>query len=235
MLRLRLLPLCLLGACAAPAAAPAHDWSWVWILTGPQDAHVQGEARQAAFTGHFANMGRLAEEGALLLAGPFAEPRAQADHRGIFVLATEDAAEAQALAGTDPAAQAGVFVFDVESFHTSDRLDLVAGMHERAVAASGEPNPAPGFHARPYVLVSGRPARAAERALAPSTASVLFAGRLGAGGGARALYCLDAQNAEEARALLDALPASGVEWVVMPWFATAELVNLRGAAPSAPR
>lgn len=235
MRRARLLPFLLLGACAAPAAAPAHDWSWVWILTGPQDAQVQGEARQAAFAGHFANMGRLAEEGALLLAGPFAEPRAQADHRGVFVLATADAAEAQALADTDPTAQAGVFVFDVESFRTSDRLDLVLGMHERAVAASGEPNPSPGFHARPYVLVSGRPARAAERALAPSAQPVLFAGRVGAGSAERALYCLDAQSAEEARALLDALPGAGVQWVVMPWFATAELVNLRSATPSAPR
>lgn len=219
-----------LGACAAAVSDPVQDQSWVWILTGPQDDAVQGDARQTAFVGHFANMTRLAEAGDLLLAGPLGEPLVQPDHRGIFLLATADAARARSIADTDPAAQAGIFVFEVESFRTSDRLSLIPGMHQRALASAGQAELPPGFHARPYVLLTGAPARAAEAALDPHGAGVLFSGRLGAGAEERALYCLDARTPAEVRARLDALPSGGVEWVVMPWFATEELTRLRTAS-----
>lgn len=216
----------LLGACATTAPAEhEHSLSWVWILTGPRDAEVQGEARNAAFAGHFANMDRMAEEGQLLVAGPFGEPRAQDDHRGIFLLATADTAHAEEVAFSDPTAQAGVFVFEVEPFATDDPLDRLGPLHEAAIEASGVENPPPGYHARPYVLLTGAPAGAAEAALETAGAPVLFAGRLGAGEAERTLACLDAQTADEAQALLPA--AGGVSWTVMPWFASNEVVNLR--------
>lgn len=232
MLRRALPPLllALLAACALPGTGAEREWTWVWILTGPRDGEVQGTARAAAFTGHFANMDRLADEGSLLLAGPFGEPRAQADHRGVFVLSAADPEEARRIAATDPTARAGVFVFEVEAFRTRDPLERIAGMHEAAVAASGEPDPPPGFHARPYVLVSGRPAAAAARALDPRADGVLFSGILASGAEETALYCLDAVAAEEAWERLRALPHDDVEWRVMPWFASEEVARLRDAA-----
>jgi len=219
----------LLGACAAPNRAPEHEWCWVWILTGPRDAQVQGDSRQAAFAGHFANMERMAVAGEMLLAGPFGEPRAEANHRGIFILATGDSERAREIADSDPTAQAGVFEFAIEMLRTPDPLDRITAMHVRAVAESGEVNPAPGFHARSYVLLTGWPVAAAQSAMDAMTSQVLFAGRLGTDTNERALYCLDAQTAEEVWAWLGALPADEVEWRVMPWFASEEVAKLRAS------
>ena len=202
---------------------------WVWIRTGPQDAELQGAERDAVFAGHFSNMTRLAAEGSLLVAGPFGEPRAEPDQRGIFVLAAPDLATARALAGTDPTARAGVFVLDVEPFQCGDPLERLNELHEAAVARSGVENPSPGFHCRPYVLVSGVPAAEAERALEARGVPVLFAGRLGQSDPERALFCLDARSADAAHTLLSAAAAEGVAWTVMPWFASEEVAHLRAA------
>ena len=51
-----------------------------------------------------ANIGRLAEAGKLLVAGPMGDDGAL---RGIFILDCENVAEAQALVATDPAIKAG--------------------------------------------------------------------------------------------------------------------------------
>ena len=231
---MRLPGLCLallLSSCATNARTPEKEGCWVWILTGPQADALTAEQSQVAFRGHFANMERMAHTGDLLLAGPFGEPLAQADHRGLFVLATDDSERARALADTDPAAQLGVFQFEIELIRTSDPLDRITAMHLRAVAESGVENPPPGFHARPYVLLTGWPLRAAERALRADDAQVLFSGVLGTDTNQRALYCLDAQTAEEVWARLRELPTDDVEWTVMPWFASEEVANLRGTQP----
>jgi len=217
-----------IASCAAPRRE-APERYWVWIRTGPKDAELQGPERDAAFVGHFSNMARLAEEGSLLVAGPFGEPRAEPDQRGVFVLAAPDLGAARALAETDPTAEAGVFVLDVEPFHSGDPLERVNELHAAAVARAGVENPSPGFHCRPYVLVAGVPAADAERALDGRGLPVLFAGRLGENDAERALFCLDARSAEAAQTLLAAAAADGVTWAVMPWFASEEVAHLRAA------
>ncbi len=222
----------LLGSCASTAApeTPAgRAYSWVWLLTGPRDAEVQGEERAAAFAGHFANMGRLSDEGLLLLAGPMAEPLARPDHRGVFVLDVPDLETARAAAGTDPSVQAGIFMVEVENFRTSAPLDEVPARHAAYVANSGEANPPMGFHCRPYVLLTGTPAAAAEHALGKTAARVLMSGRLVDRD--TALFCLDLMEAGPAQAMADSLGDEGVVWIVIPWFATEEvagLASLRG-------
>lgn len=220
----------LAAGCASPSGSPEESaLAWVWILTGPRDGEIRGEARQSAFAGHFANMQRLADEGKLLLAGPFGEPRSDARHRGIFVLATGDLDEAAEWARTDPTAQAGVFALAVAGFRTRDPLERVNPRHAAAVAAAGGADLPPDFHARPYVLVGGSPARAAQGALPADAEGVLFAGILGSGSEEEWIVCLDAGTADEAREMLRGLPDGGIAWRVMPWFASAEVAGLRDA------
>lgn len=222
-----LLALLLLApACAAPGAADAAHYSWVWILTGPNDASVQGAARQQAFAGHFSNMGRLSDEGALLVAGPMAEPRASLDHRGIFILDLADASAAHQVAATDPAAMAGIFRLEVEPFVTTASLRELPARHQAFVAASGVANPPMDFHCRAYVMASGVPARDAEAVLADAH-EVLLSGRFPARDAAH--FWLDFTDAEAARAFL-AERGGSVEWQLIPWFGSEEIGLL--AAPA---
>ncbi len=61
---------------------------------------------QALSKGHMDNMGRMAKEGKLILAGPLADA---GEAVGIFVLDTGSLEEARKWCDTDPAVQAGRF------------------------------------------------------------------------------------------------------------------------------
>jgi uncharacterized protein YciI len=66
--------------------------------------------------GHMDNIGRLAKEGKLLVAGPFGD---NGDWRGIFILDTETIEEAKALLQTDPAIAAGRLDYDIHPWWTA--------------------------------------------------------------------------------------------------------------------
>lgn len=221
-----------LGACASSPTASEVRSTWVWIQTGPRDAEVIGDERNAAFAGHFSNMARMAENGDLLVAGPLGQAGHRPEHRGVFVLRTDETAKALDIAGTDPSAVAGIFKFEIEPFATADGLHRLTAWHSAALEALGTPNPPPGTHCRPYVLAEGRPLHGALKlAKAPG---VLFCGRIGAGTDQRLLICLDAQDEDQARSLLEdsELEDSGeVQWDMIPWFGTEEITRLRGGDP----
>jgi uncharacterized protein YciI len=86
---------------------PVRDYVFVFIKTGPLRTPTP-EQSQEAMQGHFANMGRLADEGTLLIAGPYADPRPTPDHRGLFVMDETEVAQGLGLANTDPAAVMGI-------------------------------------------------------------------------------------------------------------------------------
>src|SRR5687767_3390854 len=53
------------------------------LKTGPNDAAItDAEQRKKLFAGHMANINRLAEDGKLAVAGPFADPERK--YRGLF-------------------------------------------------------------------------------------------------------------------------------------------------------
>ena len=79
----------------------------VILKTGPKDATIKGKERDDIFAGHFANIGRLADEGKLAIAGPFGKNDIQ--YRGLFIFNVETVEEAQKLTETDPAVKAGIF------------------------------------------------------------------------------------------------------------------------------
>ena len=101
------------------------------LKTGPKDGEVVGDARKALFRGHFENMGRLAKEGKLAVAGPFNDPGKI--YRGLFILAVPTVEEAKALAETDPTVKAGVLIVEYVPWYGSASLMLSNEFHEKVV------------------------------------------------------------------------------------------------------
>lgn len=97
----------------------------VTLVSGQQEVS-DPEQRKEIFAGHFSNMGRLAEEGKLVLAGPLIEAGAK---RGIFILNVATLEEAKKLVETDPAVKAGVFDFEMNKFYGSAALLKVNEIH----------------------------------------------------------------------------------------------------------
>jgi uncharacterized protein YciI len=81
---------------------------------------AETEALQKA---HMANIQRLADEGKLLLAGPFTDG---GDLRGIFVFRVGSMAEAQALAETDPAVKAGRLRLEFHPWYAAKNITVTA-------------------------------------------------------------------------------------------------------------
>lgn len=139
------LALALLPAHAGqPAAAPGFDaalaekvgaddygmrgYVLVILKTGPTPV-PEGEARKAMFAGHFANMNRLAEEGVLVLAGPFSDD--PAGWRGLFVLAVDNVEAARKLVATDPVIANGEMVAEYHRWYGSAATMLLPDLHEQ--------------------------------------------------------------------------------------------------------
>jgi uncharacterized protein YciI len=68
---------------------------------------------------HLDNITRLAEEGKLVVAGPFLD---NMDIRGIYIFAVATVAEAEALTATDPAIKAGTLVMELHPWYGSAAL-----------------------------------------------------------------------------------------------------------------
>ena len=99
------------------------------LKTGPQDAAITNKDERAAlFAGHFSNMGRLAEEGKLVLAGPLG---GEDGRRGMFVFNTPNIETAQDWVATDPTIAAGVFTVDYSKYYGSAALMQVNDIHAR--------------------------------------------------------------------------------------------------------
>jgi uncharacterized protein YciI len=99
----------------------------VILKTGPHRV-PDGTARSEVFKGHFANIARLAKEGKLVVAGPFAD---KGDWRGMFIFAVETIDEAQALVATDPVIKSGEMVAEFHPLYSSAALMEVPSIHER--------------------------------------------------------------------------------------------------------
>lgn len=134
---------------ADPVAVPAHDaalakalgadelgmrkYVLVVLKTGPKKM-PPGPARDAMFKGHFANIQRLADQGKLALAGPL---DGVDGWRGLFVLATDDLAEAKRHVEQDPVVANGEMVAEYHVFYGSAGLMLVNETHKKIASKQG--------------------------------------------------------------------------------------------------
>ncbi|MBX7173399.1 MAG: YciI family protein [Pyrinomonadaceae bacterium] len=84
--------------------------------------------RQELINGHMKNIGRLADEGKLVLAGPFMDDQ---DWRGIYIFDVKTVEEAQKLVETDPAIKAGVFEVELHPWYGSATLIEIPKMHKK--------------------------------------------------------------------------------------------------------
>ena len=89
-----------LAICLSLGSANAQPYLFVFLTTNPNKPVLPKEQVDSIMAGHMANIGRLAKEGKLLIAGPFY------DGGGIFVLATASNDTAWEWLKTDPAVRA---------------------------------------------------------------------------------------------------------------------------------
>lgn len=106
----------------------------VILKTGPKDAEFKGNERDNIFAGHMANIGRLADEGKLSVAGPFGKN--DKGFRGLFIFNAKTVEEAQKLVETDPAVKAGILIADITPWYGSASLMATPEIHKKIAKAN---------------------------------------------------------------------------------------------------
>ena len=87
------------------------------------------QIRDSLFMGHMKNIGRLVEEGKLVVAGPTGKN--DKNYRGIFILNVGKIEDAQALVNTDPAVQAKLLDAEFLPWYGSAALPEYLPYHEK--------------------------------------------------------------------------------------------------------
>ena len=98
-----------------------------FLKRGPNRDRDSSEAA-ALQRAHLENIGRLAEAGKLVLAGPFLDT---GELRGIYIFDVPTVAEAEALTATDPAIQAGSLVMELKPWYGSAAVAELNKLHRR--------------------------------------------------------------------------------------------------------
>jgi uncharacterized protein YciI len=104
-----------------------HPYVIAYLKKGPnrnQDSAAAAALQQA----HLDNIMKMADEGKLVVAGPFLD---DGDVRGIYIFDVATIAEAEALTKTDPAIAAGRLTMELHPWYGSAALMLVNNLHKR--------------------------------------------------------------------------------------------------------
>jgi uncharacterized protein YciI len=98
-----------------------------FLKKGPNRPEAPEEA-QALQKKHLENIGRLAKEGKLVVAGPFLDDGAL---RGIYIFNVKTVEEAEMLTQSDPAIQSGSLVMELHPWYGSAALVEVNTIHNK--------------------------------------------------------------------------------------------------------
>ena len=99
------------------------------LLKSGTNKTASKEETQKLFEGHMANIGKLAKEGKLVVAGPFMKN--DRNYRGIYIFNVETVEEAQALVATDPAIQAKLLEAELTPWYATAALQETVKIHEK--------------------------------------------------------------------------------------------------------
>src|SRR3954469_23232794 len=100
-----------------------------FLKAGPnrsQDSTTRAQLQKA----HMDNIQRMADEGKLMVAGPFLDDQPL---RGIYIFNVETLEEAKALTETDPAVKAGSLVMELHPWMASATLQEIPRLHKSIV------------------------------------------------------------------------------------------------------
>lgn len=100
----------------------------IMLTTG--SAKIDDKAKMGELMkGHMTNIGKLANEGKIIVAGPFLEKNKE-NYRGMFIFNTKSKEEAESWVKTDPAVAAGVFSYEIFPWYGSAALPLYLKHHD---------------------------------------------------------------------------------------------------------
>ena len=104
-----------------------RQYVMAFLKAGPnrdQDSTTAAELQRA----HLANISRLAEEGKLVLAGPFMD---DGEIRGIYIFDVKTNDEARKLTETDPAIKAGRLIMELHPWYGSAAVKEINSLHKK--------------------------------------------------------------------------------------------------------
>ena len=108
---------------AVRGRAPEHAASALQLSAagGPSWSPEDTPERRTIQEGHLANIQRLADEGKLILAGPFTDG---GELRGLFVFQVGSLEEAKALCDSDPAVKAGRLRVELHPWYSAKGINV---------------------------------------------------------------------------------------------------------------
>lgn len=104
------------------------SYTLVMLKTG--GGNVEDKAKvDSLFRGHLDNIGRLAEAGKIIVAGPLGKN--DNHYRGIFIFDEQDKAKVAELLQTDPAIKADLLAYDIYNWYGSAALPVYLHTHSK--------------------------------------------------------------------------------------------------------
>jgi uncharacterized protein len=104
-----------------------HKYVLALLKKGPNRAQPPDEAKRL-MQAHLANIARLADEGSLVVAGPFLD---DGPLSGIYIFKVDTVEAARALTETDPAIKAGRLEMELHPWYGTAALQETYGLHKR--------------------------------------------------------------------------------------------------------
>jgi uncharacterized protein YciI len=99
------------------------------ILKTGSNTTATKEETQKLFEGHMANINRLAQEGKLVVAGPFMKN--ERNYRGIFIFNANSIEEAKEFVATDPAVKSNLLEAELTLWYGSAALQETLKIHDK--------------------------------------------------------------------------------------------------------